>query len=984
MQEFHELISKNATNLSSKDTKKTRLCHFSIDGISRKVVNLTFKFPTIDHLSTPTPTNQQLLLKMIDLLMNEKVDLCVSNIVDDFVFGKIDIIGQINDEFLLLFFLEFKEIVNKYISHSTSPPPTQENLFCITEKKKAGKTVSTIYFPFIYTHRIIWKDYIIPELVDNIETKGISQINDTTEIEIVNADDFKENNHYLFGSKFIGEPKSLNFKFLYLDVKNTGGTSTGNKRPLIDDDDDDDKHDLNGFFLKNLDVDDLRRFCRNSAEAKCILKYFQNSKFLLPWILSQHKDVNSGYYYTIKEVYNNANYRLKLSTYINQTPNSNSLNMTLNINNQILQSSFNKLIRMLNYKRIAQEDFFPVMNSILFKAFEISEDELVAQQNNTTVDEDIDFDDLVGLELFCEWCKVALSRNSQVNSTHIERMLKKIKNENSPLQFYLLEEFAQEDNPQMYMSWKVEQDESVVEIVNRREATHLAIALILFKLYKNEFRCVNVENSKCDWYYFSKQRHKWVLDEKGDKLKKKIDFILIPYFRELRFLHYVRTANQQLDEISDLQVMYMLKDPTTAATLTIPPLNNLNSKKTPFTEIILNLQHNYFVDGVMKTAMRQFSKDDRFMEKLNTFHKYLVGFENGVYDLESDTFRAGRPDDYISFSMGVPYRDFSTDPDNPLLKEVEENFYGKLYVDEALRNYVLRYDASCLEAGNPDKVAFINYGRGDNGKTLKEEFMKYVFGEYYGCLPIQYYFEKHTETDKPSPVIVNLMGTRRVYSEESREGVVINSGRYKQITGNSILNARNLRSNIDFKFRPTFKVGLGMNRVFTFGNDQAIRNRNRVIPYLSTFNDKAPDDEEEQKRKKHFKVDKKYSEKFPILGEALVYLLIQKYKDYKRDGLGPIPDLVREATDKVHKANDYYQSFVSETLTECNEPVTTPLTLDNLYDSFRNNMPQSYPQLKHRLPDKHTFYDEIVTYIGLPDTDNPKQWFRWVDKKSNK
>ena len=49
--------------------------------------------------------------------------------------------------------------------------------------------------------------------------------------------------------------------------------------------------------------------------------------------------------------------------------------------------------------------------------------------------------------------------------------------------------------------------------------------------------------------------------------------------------------------------------------------------------------------------------DDKFLRKLDA-NPYLVGFENGIYDLKDQKLRPGTPNDYVSLSTGYDYVDY--------------------------------------------------------------------------------------------------------------------------------------------------------------------------------------------------------------------------------------------------------------------------------------------------------------------------------------
>ncbi len=49
----------------------------------------------------------------------------------------------------------------------------------------------------------------------------------------------------------------------------------------------------------------------------------------------------------------------------------------------------------------------------------------------------------------------------------------------------------------------------------------------------------------------------------------------------------------------------------------------------------------------------------QFLESIDA-NPYLIGFDNGVYDLQADEFRDGRSEDFITFSTGYDYIDYGT------------------------------------------------------------------------------------------------------------------------------------------------------------------------------------------------------------------------------------------------------------------------------------------------------------------------------------
>ena len=104
----------------------------------------------------------------------------------------------------------------------------------------------------------------------------------------------------------------------------------------------------------------------------------------------------------------------------------------------------------------------------------------------------------------------------------------------------------------------------------------------------------------------------------------------------------------------------------------------------------------------------------------------LIGFENGVYDLESDEFREGRPEDYVSLSTGINYIEY--DAENPYIDDIN-NFMEKVLVNRNVREYVWTLFASILDGTNRDEKFHMWTGSGSNGKSKIVDLF-HTIGEY--------------------------------------------------------------------------------------------------------------------------------------------------------------------------------------------------------------------------------------------------------------
>jgi phage/plasmid-associated DNA primase len=240
-------------------------------------------------------------------------------------------------------------------------------------------------------------------------------------------------------------------------------------------------------------------------------------------------------------------------------------------------------------------------------------------------------------------------------------------------------------------------------------------------------------------------------------------------------------------------------------------------------------------------------------------------------------------------------------------------------------------------------------------------------------LAVQYYFEQHDPSGGPSPHITKLRNCRAVFSEEAKYGAQFNDGRFKAITANTIINSRKLYANDLVKFMANFKVIISMNDLCNFGTNPAVWDRMVHVEHTSRFDSNlAPDDEEEQYKTHIFKENKRFNEKFPILGSAYMWFLIQNYYKYKEEGLC-IPQSVINSTTRHRQRNDPFFQFAKH-IKKSSEPLPIPTPLEKLFEAFNNKVLSGrYVEAKRGM-NILEFQEKISNYIGEPDNEDPTYW----------
>lgn len=486
--------------------------------------------------------------------------------------------------------------------------------------------------------------------------------------------------------------------------------------------------------------------------------------------------------------------------------------------------------------------------------------------------------------------------------------------------------FAMQDSPQEYDEYKKMTAKRFMENSVNLSGTHFDLAKLLYEEYKDEYVCSSLKERLGDWYRFNGLR--WERDEQGNSLQLLMS-----------------------TQIHDIFKSILIKEKQAAASATNADENEnedddkqkkKQSKTKHILKIMNDLKKNPFKESVLKECKTLFY-NKHFIEKLDT-NKYLVGFKNGVYDLKNHKFRQGMPDDYISRSLGIEYKEF--DPDGDDVRLVYD-YLEKVFPNSNIRKYFLDIYSDVFVGGNQRKHIIFWTGSGDNAKSVTQTIFEKMMGEYATKLETQNVTGKRPNAGAANADIARLEGKRLCSIEEPSKKEEFNIGILKHLSGNDTCYARDLfeRGKDTREFLPLFKLIIICNDLPPISHDdQAIWNRVRVIDFESKFCDPdkgeiAPESYEEQLRLKRFPMDKSFvDEKLPKILEPFAWVLL-----HHRKHLGCViePVEVKVSTDQFRKTNDTYRQFAEECIISTNKEKC--ITVAELYSRFKQWFKDAYP-----------------------------------------
>jgi P4 family phage/plasmid primase-like protien len=481
--------------------------------------------------------------------------------------------------------------------------------------------------------------------------------------------------------------------------------------------------------------------------------------------------------------------------------------------------------------------------------------------------------------------------------------------------------FAKIDNPQGYEK-KILTERSMSAI----QDSHFDIAQRIFNMYHNEYVCASITHNI--WYKY--ENHHWIRLEDGSDLRLKISTDITSLYEN----QLVALKANMGDSSGWEKKMY-------------------EEGVKAISRLIKDLKSRPFKANVMKEYSDLFYQKD-FLTKLDS-NRFLFGFQNGVYDLRTNTLRDGIPEDYISTQSPLSYIDL-----NPLDRRVIEVYdcLQKVFPDKEVYNFFMDTTSEVFLGGNDRKLVLFWSGRGNNGKSVIQKFVERILGPYSIKFPTSLITGKRTQSSACTPELVRAgNGVRWAVVQEPDEREYINIGQLKELSGNDEFYARGLHRD-GGEINPMFKLLVVCNKQPRLPHiDQAIINRICVIPYESTFADDAPDTLEEQLRVKRFpKAGNYIRDKVPELAQAFLWVLLDHRKRRGDTMQYPIPQKVKLATEKYIERNDHYRQFAIETFVDGNGKISEV----ELYTMFKEWLKMSVPGTSIPHKSDVTDYFEIL------------------------
>lgn len=524
------------------------------------------------------------------------------------------------------------------------------------------------------------------------------------------------------------------------------------------------------------------------------------------------------------------------------------------------------------------------------------------------------------------WIEFSKKCGPKFKEGECEKMWKTMKNPSNGnvLTIRSLAYWAKQDDPKQYEAFNKEEFKNMMK--RSLDGNTYYLAKSVYSKYSDRFVCSSIR-SNCWWEF---RNHRWNRIEAGYTLK-----VLLSE-------DFANEYNREIAEIS-------LK----ATTISGMEREELQQRRTRIDKIVEKLMNTTFKKTLMDECTSLFY-DSTFEQKLDS-HVYLVGFENGVYDLEQSVFREGRPDDYISLSTKNDYHKWNEK--NPFNAHIFK-FFEQILPNKAVRDYFLNALCTCLAGTTKEEKLYIMTGSGSNGKSLTMDLMYLALGDYYMSCPITIITRKRGQSNETSPEKVRMKGRRCGVFQETDDGEKLNVGVMKEFTGGDKVLVRDLFKGAQemIEFKPQMKYFLTCNQLPDVpSNDDGTWRRLRVIAFMSKFTDKPTKENE-------FMIDTMLKQKIEQWAPTFASYLIHVYNtQYKNKTYLEDPEEVMASTKQYKSENDFYTEYINDRIT-----VTTNtkdiIGQDTMWEDFKVWFKSEHENEK--TPKKPELMKMLVKFLG--------------------
>ena len=444
-----------------------------------------------------------------------------------------------------------------------------------------------------------------------------------------------------------------------------------------------------------------------------------------------------------------------------------------------------------------------------------------------------------------------------------------------------LAEIARADNPQAYASWH---DDWVNEaMICSMDETEGSLAVAFFRKFWLEVLCTH-NGEKTMWYV--KRGGRIVRDFAGVSVRLMISNTFMQMYNDMRT--DITNQNEPGMQHARDEVLDIVRN------------------------VIRSLRKQRHKMNMMGALAERFNCPD--LKKYIDADPDLTGLSNGTVMVASPNSIHIRPallQDYINKRFDVFYDPRYTD-DHPDVVEYRAWLF-KLFVKPDLIHYVRKWIASLFRGGQHWKTLYLWIGVGSNMKTTFQKFICFICGTKAVIMPVDYFTKGKGTANSATPAECCLEGARIMFCEEAEAKVAFLASIVKSETGGDRRKIRALYEEA-YDIDPQHQVVIVSNKAPPMSHEDAMVDRVKIIPFVTTMSYNPPKSWEEQVAQQIFLREIDFPDKLYGMRNAAFWDAYHAYDDLVAEGLREVPQSVKTANDNYWAGQDKYTIFLNERL----------------------------------------------------------------------
>jgi P4 family phage/plasmid primase-like protien len=499
--------------------------------------------------------------------------------------------------------------------------------------------------------------------------------------------------------------------------------------------------------------------------------------------------------------------------------------------------------------------------------------------------------------------------------------------------------WAKEDNPEEYARLVSASLEQLT--YDCRSKGELSVARVIYELTKGRFAC-EFRGRQVVWYVF--ERHHWrCVDSINSNLLHAIDDVVRKHFAEAAKMYTDRARDEE------------------------DPAKSREHAKTAsaLIDVMASLRNAVPLGRYIEMASTSYFHSEKFEERLDT-NPRLIGFTNGVYDIERHEFRACRPGDMISRTTGYDYVPFSASA--PEVAEISE-FIRKILQDDDVREYGWYMLAQCLDGMKRSEKFFIYTGSGSNGKSRLILLLNAALGEYAGEMSVANFTQDRPSPTAATPEIDRLVGRRLVFTNETEGKEKLNMGYVKEMTGCDRITSRGLFKNTR-AWVPQWSIVMCSNYLPKIPRqDHGTWRRIVAVPFDTRF--VLPGETLDPSDPRQVRACADVQKSFPRWAPHMMAMLLERLRvlDTELDGTYPEPVAIVRQIEAYRTDNDPVRQFLNDAFQY--DPTGNPeafVRAVHLFRKFRHWAMANNDRASADMP-RPEFDGNVVRVLRLPALD---------------